>query len=168
MYYGKHLRQIVERLTEIGKKIDEYQNAQRDGQKAADQKWSEVPSVIASNILGTTDEKKANEAYREKTYSQQERLIAPQEKLVFWTRLAFIAAAIYAAVAAWQGCEMKQATDAAVRSAQATESAAKTSTAQFDLERNQLIYTPKKPELTRSSKPSILRYPTLWNRLTFP
>jgi hypothetical protein len=57
----------------------------------------------ASSVLGTAEDRKSADAKAEQQYSQQEKLIASQEKLVTWTRNAFIAAAVYAGLAAWQG-----------------------------------------------------------------
>ncbi|HEX4321206.1 MAG TPA: hypothetical protein VHZ52_09905 [Acidobacteriaceae bacterium] len=96
----------------IQEALNEQGRATRDAAEAADEKWREVPGIIASNILGTAKDKESAEAYHQKSEGQQESLVKSQNKLVFWTRLAFIAAGIYAAIAGVQACEMRESTKA--------------------------------------------------------
>jgi hypothetical protein len=89
-------------LSAVQEALKEQERASRDAAKAANEKWREVPGIIASNILGTAKDKEAAETQRNETNRQQERLIRSQQQLVRWTRLAFIAAAIYAGIAGLQ------------------------------------------------------------------
>jgi hypothetical protein len=78
----------------IGEAIKKQDDAASDAKKAAEKTGSKpIRAIIESGALGTVDELNAENSRRDKEYTQQERLI-------FWTRNAFIAAAIYAGIAA--------------------------------------------------------------------
>jgi hypothetical protein len=94
-------------LTSIQEALKEHESASRDTQKAAHEKWREIPGIIAENILGTAEDKETEEAHKRKSESHQDSLIESQNKLVFWTRWAFCAAFIYAGIAAYQGILMR-------------------------------------------------------------
>jgi hypothetical protein len=134
-YVTRQLAKAIDRLRDdLRDAIQEQANASRDATEAANKKWSEIPRVITSNIFGTTEDKEAAEAKRKETNRQQERLISSQEKLVKWTKRAFIAAAIYAGIAALQGILMyitytniQRQTKAAQCAANAAQKAADTS-----------------------------------------
>jgi hypothetical protein len=93
---------LVEALrTELGaipkvirEAIRNQNDAASDAKKAAEEKRrGPVRTVIVSGALGTVEELNAENSRKNKEYCQQERLIR-------WTKSAFIAAAIYAGIAA--------------------------------------------------------------------
>lgn len=121
--FNKLLELLRIQLGAIHEAIKNQESAIRNSAEAAKEKWRELPGVIATSILGTTEDKKSAEAQKVTTNDQQERLISSQGKLVFWTRFAFVAAAIaagaaiyYAHIASKQLEQMKAATDASTRS----------------------------------------------------
>ncbi|UWZ83961.1 hypothetical protein [Occallatibacter riparius] len=143
-------RRLIDTLhTQLGAIRETLQNqedARRDAQEGTEQKWREVPGIIASSVLGTADDRKAAESQKKKENAYQEDLIASQNKLVKWTRRAFLAACAYAAVALWQGyltnrtiIEMRMANEAASRQLTVAENALDTSMSQFDRTMGALI-----------------------------
>lgn len=105
-YLSRQFKAIVETLrAELGaiqKAIQQQKDAASDATKAAEKRRGEpVRAAIISGALGTIEEIKAETSQRDKEYYQQERLIK-------WTKRAFIAAAIYAGIAAVQGWLMQR------------------------------------------------------------
>jgi hypothetical protein len=105
------------KLNAIHRAIQEQTSADHHKQETADNNWREVPGIIASNILGTDNDKATAEAHRKEQETQQ-------NKIIFWARLAFFAAAAYGAVAFWQGCLMRQTYKEIQRQTKATEQSA--------------------------------------------
>jgi hypothetical protein len=90
---------LREELRAIRQELQEHTAANHDAHEAANDRWREVPGIIATNVLGRDDDKTTAE-----THSQQHE--RQQDKIIFWARLAFFAAAAYGAVAFWQGILM--------------------------------------------------------------
>lgn len=111
-YLPRPFKAIVAELSAIKESLQKQENADRAAYTEAEAKWSEIPwSRIVSIILNTDDERCASHKEHSKDYGQQ-------QKLVFWTRLAFWAAFCYAGFAAYQTVvirlqlnEMAQQTD---------------------------------------------------------
>jgi hypothetical protein len=100
---------LINELASLKDAIHKHTAATNHAQETNEQKWSEVPRIIASNVLGTENDRATANAQYQQTYRQHERLIGAQDRTVFWARLAFFAAAGYGAVAFWQACLTKQA-----------------------------------------------------------
>ena len=93
-------------LGAINKTVQKQECAIRDATEEKRHEWREMPRVIAANVLGTAEEKESSKAHKIKAEGQQDLLVKSQNRLVSWTRLAFLAAAVYAGIATWQGCLM--------------------------------------------------------------
>lgn len=89
------LREAVQKLN------SDHNDATRNASEAAKEKWGEIPRIIASSGLGSGEDREAAKTEDKKKYTQQERLIT-------WTKSAFIAAAVYALIAILQWQSMRQ------------------------------------------------------------
>jgi hypothetical protein len=129
-------KRLLELLrTELGaihEAIQRYTSANHDARKIAHDEWAKVPGIIASNVLGTKDDKTAADTRNKKQESQQ-------DKIIFWARLTFFAAAAYGAVAFWQGLLMRHTYTEIQRQTIAAQCTAKAAQEQATLMRQELV-----------------------------
>jgi hypothetical protein len=126
-------RDIVSHIGAIRKSIEEQAITSSDEKSSAREEERDTTGAlraIAHNIKTGNDS--ATTAHVQDQIQQRE-LIRAQWSTVKWTAGACIAAAVYALIAAYQGCQMKIATDAAAKSANTAACAPKENRRQFDI-----------------------------------
>ncbi len=120
------LRQAIQKLN------SDQNDAARNATETAKEKWSEIPRIIASSGLGAGKDREAAESNNKNNYIQQGRLIK-------WTRLAFIAAAIYALIAVFQWNTMDKTYVQIKKQTEAVKASAKAACQNAEIARNTLI-----------------------------
>jgi hypothetical protein len=126
------LRRIVGKLAQLHEDIEKHittiTNADRREQR------QESPDRIPVNVNSHEDVKRDQKANENRQYRVQNSL-----KRATWC--AFIAASVYAAIAGFQSCEMRQATEATKEAADAAKQNASTAAAQTELANKSLQAT---------------------------
>ena len=113
--------------------LNEHNETRRQQEAAERTEAGDIAREVRAVSNAIDAERSDSNASSEKSYNQQERLIYSQDRVATWTFCAFIAAGVYALIAAWQGCMMHQTyseiqkqTAAAQCAAKAAKSAAET------------------------------------------
>lgn len=101
--FKRSLETLHSQLSEICKAVEKQESAIRDASETASQQQREIPRIIAAAITQASE--KDVPAYEK---SQRDKEYRQQGRLILVTFLAFLAAAVYAGIAAKQLCTMNQ------------------------------------------------------------
>jgi hypothetical protein len=130
-------------LGSIRESVEKHEGAIRDASSATNEQQGKIPGIIASAIQAANEDVPTYEkTQRNKEYRQQDRL-------VLGTWLAFGAAAIYAAIAAYQGCLMHRTYTEIQRQTQAAALTAYATCINVQISRNSLISLEQSEEDSR-------------------
>lgn len=126
---GNAIDLLRERLEQLTHSANVARDSHREDQKAI---VSAIESLRVSDDQRIEDDRTKERRHQE-NLAEQGKHLSQQKRLTRWTAAAFIAAGIYALIAACQLHEMRQATFAAKESAHAAKRAADTTAEQLDL-----------------------------------
>jgi hypothetical protein len=135
------LRLRIEELSSAIEKHSKAIHAEKESQNENGVPTKPLPVIVAYNEQTIND----NKAYKNREH-------CTQEAIKKWTKRAVIAASVYAAVAALQWFQMREATGAADQSAKAARAAARVAQRQLELSQRPWLAVANSPSLGQNDK----------------